>query len=378
MIKLKLLGYIPSIEPKDVFGFSKQYSDLVWWRKESPIYYPCLLVSAYHGINYAPDFRERLNLHDILIMGDSGGFQLSKGKVVDVIKSLRWQERNCDIGMGLDIPPTKHITPEQRLEISFKYHVVMEKNRQNYDMLLLKVFHAPSLAYMKLWYKNFKDLDMDGWAISPKNTPFVIWLAVMFCYLYEKGEIDDSKWVHVFALSGKESLPVVYYIKSIIKKDITFDSSTWAMARKFRRYFSPINYSTGDLQIGDHITSDRSLPISTNELDEFGDDSPCICPICTKYPLTKQDPVLIAFHNLYVILQWCAFLNYLSKKREKLREWIVRSFSNNPKVLGAVEIIDAQLEKGFDAVEQQMEKYYEEKYKGKKTEHEVFKQTTLI
>ena len=96
-------------ELKKDFRFSSGTTCRFYAKEMNELRYPYFLLSA--GANYRnKKARESFGLtDDVLVVGDSGGFQIKTGNLEwkpelrEII--LRWLENNSDIAMNLDIPP---------------------------------------------------------------------------------------------------------------------------------------------------------------------------------------------------------------------------------------------------------------------------------
>lgn len=373
-VKIKFNGYTPAILESQaaIFNHYREFEKYCWWKENSEFfYYPALLVSAYYGMKY-PNFREKFGIgKSVLLIGDSGGFQAwTKGEHLEPVEVLRWLERNCQVGMTLDIPPPYPSLQSVKLHFSdFKAvakqsarnYQIMVNNRVNYDLKLLKVFHGVSWDELEFFYGLTKDIEADGWCLAPKPVGDPFSIAVQFAYLQDKGELERS-YFHVLALSGFRNLPVIFYIKSKLSDSrITFDSSTWAVGNIYRRMLFPFSLesSSVELQIGSR--PNRLLSVSSKNMEKFGDNLPCFCPVCSRFTLsdlikdTYISGLIISLHNLYCILLYVQYLDFLSKDPELLKLWIEK---NSPdRVLKAIEFIELSERVGFRNAYQQFKDY---------------------
>jgi hypothetical protein len=296
-----------------------------------------------------PNFREKYKIpRDTLLFGDSGGVQITtKGKFFDPIEVLRWLENNVDIGFVLDIPPpllstARPLTPKlkelglvnhkDRAKQSARYYEIMERNRQNYNIKILKVLHGVTKTDLEYWYELTKNIEFDGWALASKPSGTPIIPALHYSFLADKEEMDY--WLHYFAISGfTQTLPTIYYIKSKLKRpnEFSFDSSTWILGKIARKYLLP--FTNFYLQLAPYArkldildslekyepqivaelfgisnsevhrySTEPHRKISANEVDKFG-TTPCPCPICSTYSLNEllNNGMLISLHNLRFI-----------------------------------------------------------------------------
>jgi len=106
-----MFKYIPAHSPGTFEGYKIDGKPLEWWNKDNPFFkYPYLLVSAFMGVQSKWTREENVKEKDVIVFGDSGGFQaVTLGKVQPTISVLKWLERNCDIGFTLDYSPFEKV-----------------------------------------------------------------------------------------------------------------------------------------------------------------------------------------------------------------------------------------------------------------------------
>ncbi len=330
-----------------------------WWEKESPFRYDAALISAAYGMDFW-DFREKFNIpKKVLLVGDSGGFQLLTGKkeYVEPVKILKWQENNVDIGITLDSPP---VDPQsfksvstweefvERTKMSVRYYSIMEKNKSSVEIEIMKVLHGSNLKELSYFYKNIKDFNFEGYALAPKpsDDPFSVALHAAFIY-----EMEEPKNVHILWGTGFRIVPVTVYVGRLFKR-LTFDSSTYSLVgSSFRYYYCPLNPHKSSLRIR------IGTKLSSN-IEEL----PCDCPICIKYTVkdmtqpNSRSAMLISLHNLYIYLKYVEFIKKLSKSKELFTEFVRTELGE--KTLKAIEFVDYALENGIEEAYAKYEGYF--------------------
>jgi len=345
----------------------KEY-DMKFFTNESHFKMPIVLQSAYYGMygvgrNAKVNYRQMVNIpKDILLIGDSGGFQIAsfakKGEVCDLtpIDSLRWMEENCDIAMNLDVPPNLDGNPSyddfiKALDVSVKNFELFEKERKNYDMKLLNVLHGESIEMMDIWYNRVKDFKFDGWAIGMKPPFDPMIQALGFMYLWEKGEFDKESCtnIHFFGTSGKHVVPTIVYAAYKLRRKIlvTYDSSSYNIGSIYRTYYTPFD-------IGPHLSFGEKFKLINPHLL----DLPCKCPVCVNIKdikeLNESDiyaGTLISLHNLYQYWYYNDVLTSLVPCKDLFLEYI-KKINISDKALKSIEFIDYAIEKGLaNAVE---------------------------
>lgn len=181
--------------------------------------------------------------HGEQVLADSGGFQylrMGKGKQRDFYtnreKYYKWQLDIGDIVVMGDIPSAGEVPADD-----LKRYLGITKENVDYQMSLdsnlgsrlLGVMHGISPDCLRLWYKGMKDYQMMGWAIGAKPVSNFVGFALQFLFLYEMGEFDKKRFIHVFGVAGKQTLfPLVELIRKIDKDlTISLDSSSQSLAR---------------------------------------------------------------------------------------------------------------------------------------------------
>jgi len=308
-----------------------------WWRDDniSGYRHPAVLLSAPYFVKNSRS--DLLIGDDVLVVGDSGGFQILTGKIdwLEPITILRWQEENCDIGITLDVPPVSSISSipdisfvEKCARKSARNYEIAARNRRNDKLLLLKPLHGAKLEQLKIWHKHIKDIDLDGYALSPKPAadPMIFALHATFIH-----EAEMPERIHVFLGSGPNIIPVIIY-SSYFFKNVTFDSTTPLLRARNRYYiisFVPVTFYI-------RMLSRKTLP-SIKRL-------PCDCPVCSKissatdfYKGISDGEKFLELHNLFITLRYIHTLDALCDCRDLFHEY-VRVFCSD-ETLKAIEMM---------------------------------------
>ena len=153
MTSFKDFIYFPSFssagiapELKQNFKFNNGTPCRFYSKEMGDIRYPYFLISA--GANFRnKDARKDFGLSDdVLVVGDSGGFQIKTGNLTwkpelrETI--LRWLEDNCDIAMNLDIPPGGKVFTDydECLKMSIENFEYFAKNRVDGSADFINIF----------------------------------------------------------------------------------------------------------------------------------------------------------------------------------------------------------------------------------------------
>jgi queuine/archaeosine tRNA-ribosyltransferase len=282
--------YCPAVGPQFYSYWKKDRRfngrDYKWFTVDSLFRHPYTLVSFAHKGKDVWWWRDEVG-YDGLLLGDSGGFQISKGKDVCLEASLRWQEEVCDIGFILDVPPVEDFNAS--LKKTTENSAFFEKKRWNYDMKFYNVLHGNTLERQEIWFNAAKDFDFDGWSLGIKDNHYLRVLAYLLLHENEASNLQDN--FHVLGTSSLDAMLVLSMLSKHFKTGITFDSATYSKTSAYRIWYQPL-----DIQ--------RSINIGRNAKTSMT-FNPCHCPVCSQASikdLQSEDAtasLLIALHNLY-------------------------------------------------------------------------------
>lgn len=343
-------------------GLKYKEFDMKFFTENSHYEHNIALQSCYYGMNGVGRKEDR-SYRDIvgypkdkLLITDSGGFQLAtfrkRGEVCNLspIDSLRWQERNADIGMNLDVPSTLSKVPTYEefgwaLRESQKNFELFEKERKNFTFKLYNVLHGENISLLEKWYNGVKHFKFDGWAIGMKPPSDPMIQALGFLFLWEKGELkkDNKFGVHFFGTSGKHVVPtIVYCANKLNEKKVTYDSSSYNIGSIYRTYYLPFDIGP-TLSFGDKF----------NRVNKHITLLPCTCPVCrsiTSYEELNGTDIyagaLISLHNLYQYIIYNNVLNSLVSCKEKFLEYL-QEINISKKTLISIEFVDFAIENGL-------------------------------
>jgi tRNA-guanine family transglycosylase len=357
--------YIPAIGEQFVSvwkrGLNYKNFDIKFFTDKSHFKYMYGLQSMYYGINNSSlkdenNYKNLIGFEKGLLISDSGGFQLATFKKgnkccdINVLDSLRWQEKNADIMMELDFPPNLdgNFSYDEfvwALNESVKNFEIFDKNRKNFDAKLYNVIHGQNTKYLQMWYDKVKHFKTDGWAIGVKPAFDPLLQALAFMVLYENGEFDKDtcKGLHFFGTSGKHVVPTIAYIAQKLKVLVTYDSSSYNTGSIYRTYYLP--YDIGpNLSFGDNFKRDNP------HLKML----PCKCPVCSSIDdinilNTKEiySGTLISLHNMYQYIQYNDIINSLVVDKELFLDYL-NKIDISQKTLISIEFIDFAMEKGLN------------------------------
>ena len=340
--------YVPAFA--DMERFKKGYG-FSWWTKESPFYYPRILVSAFYGMKSGHFFRDEYQIgKDTLFIGDSGGFQIAtnrkKGrnlKGLTPIKVLEWLKTNCDIGMALDIPPTLGGEQPSDQEYQWAKDTLVANNnvyeRHRDDLKCYNILHGETDERMQDWYDSVKDTSFEGWAVGLKPSSHPILQARGLGFMAENDHMEN---IHVLGASGFDVIPLFAHAGKSIK-NLTYDSSSYNRGVIERQYLHPLNLK-GKMHFGTKPKSETKGTVSNTRLSAM----PCNCPVCTSvdpkqmYDEGSQAGSLISMHNLYWYLFYCDSMKIMAEGDQTVFRNYVDSQCKPTAVL-SMDIFDAKM-----------------------------------
>ena len=282
--------------------------DLKWFSPHSFFQYPYALIS--YGIKPDQYWRRKSGYpDDYLLITDSGGFQLSGGENPSSIgsnASLRWQERNADIGFALDVPPRKDSDFGDCLKRSVENFKIFERNRSNYDMKIYNVLQSGrNLDEMEMWYNATKDFDFDGWCLSASTDEMQV-LGYLMLHMEDAKNLDGN--FHLFGHSSTATMLTMAMLSRHFDTLITFDSTSYTIGSQYRKFFRPMNLKK---------------PLSFGRMARRIDANPCNCPVCTHTTLddlysqtNKMTPLLLDLHNMYWMTEVNKKINSLVEQQD--------------------------------------------------------------
>lgn len=222
-----------------------------FWAEDFPEEHrhPYFLVTA--GQSYKKiDHSEKYEFtDDTLVLGDSGGYQISKGTLKWDLslreKIFHWLERNSTVAMNLDIPT--------RNQWEGKYYEALDISMDNFKWFaehqtgatdFLNVVQGPTYEKYKYWYERAKGLPFKGWAVGGAAGS-VSSLLSSIAVLIENGELTDPnhKWLHVLGCSSiHEFLLLAQLQRSLMEigspVQVMTDSSTPSLASGMGFYYT--------------------------------------------------------------------------------------------------------------------------------------------
>ena len=218
--------------------------------------HPAFLITAGHYYKKA-GFRESIDLaDDVLVFGDSGGFQIATG-ALEYKPAIReqifhWLEDNSDVAANLDIPPRAMYENrfQEAMDLSFDNFKYFETN-QSGKTKFLNVLQGTNPEEYTTWYNKFKDFDFNGWCIGGPRKLVDFMFSVALFLENREFEKPHIEYAHFLGISKISDFFVLAIIQNLLNKLtdnrilVSTDSSSPGQYPVFGTYLHSANYKTG-------------------------------------------------------------------------------------------------------------------------------------
>ncbi|WEJ32838.1 hypothetical protein [Devosia sp. SD17-2] len=188
-------------------------ADLNFLQSTSSLFtYEAVLYSAAFGVGQLnPTMittRDRLST---TVVGDSGGFSVIGGSIktphkIFRVQVLQWQERNCDVGIVLDVP-TRSLNVQgsgytqfdqclNQTEQNTQYAI---SNRSRADMIICNVMQGRDHAEADAWFKRMSPYQrhLEGIALAGDTKQDMWFWNDRLIQMRDAGLLDRLQWIHV-------------------------------------------------------------------------------------------------------------------------------------------------------------------------------------
>lgn len=212
---------------------------------------------------------------DMIVFGDSGGFQIASG-VLKWNKDIRenifnWLEANSNIAMNLDIPPK--ITYEGKFEEcktistdNFKYFYENQSGKTDF----LNCIQGTSQEQYKSWYEAVKGFEFQGWAIGGARNVFML-MSGLSVLLHNKEHLKPhNKWLHVLGVSKLNDFLILGQIQRSLNEvgshmQMTTDSSSPSRSTVFGTWYTGWDIKSGAFR-SVNVPRKADIDISKNSI----------------------------------------------------------------------------------------------------------------
>lgn len=215
--------------------------------------HPYFLITAGHHYKKM-NFREEIGLEkDVLVFGDSGGYQIATGALTYTNelreKIFHWLEANSDVAANLDIPPKTVYKNKfhECADISFDNFKWFEKN-QSGKTAFINMLQGSNTDEYTWWYHKFKHFEFNGWAIGgpQKLVDFMFALGLML--ENREFEKEKNKYLHLLGISKISDFFILSTLQKLMNKHtnnriyISTDSSSPGQYPVYGTYLHSWNY----------------------------------------------------------------------------------------------------------------------------------------
>lgn len=244
--------------------------ELTWLKKDKSFFYPCNLYSAGHAELDLEKSKERdwfmynRDKENTLIIGDSGGFQIAKGKLKfdwsdefgksannTRMQILRWLEAMSDLAMTIDYPTWNITNPDSPVK-DFDHCIkgtlynldFFVDNKENPDTRFLNILHGRNNEECLAWYNAVKKVPLDGWAIGGR-TKFQFYDSIRrLLQMRDDGAFEEGRdWLHMLGLSKVSAGIVATVLQRVLRAHVnpniqlSYDSASPYLTAAFGNYY---------------------------------------------------------------------------------------------------------------------------------------------
>jgi len=333
---------------------NRELGEKLTWLKQNnppnnPFFYECNLYSAGH-VELDPEkskesdwFIHNRDKENTLMIGDSGGFQIAKGKLKfdwddefgksannTRMKILRWLEATTDLAMTLDYPTWNITNPDSPVKdfnhcikgtlYNLDYFV---DNQANPDTKFLNILHGRNNEECLAWYNAVKRVPLHGWAIGgPTKFQFVDAVKRLLL-MRDDGAFEEGRdWLHMLGLSKASAGIAATILQQVLREHVnpniqlSFDSASPYLTAAFGNFYREMIVNNGKITF-----KTDSLPKS-KDLLTCEDHWPHYNPLSNetimkdlvnekqKYLWKTSGYIYVMYHNTYFL---CTNLEEIQK-----------------------------------------------------------------
>lgn len=314
--------------------------------------YPRALYTAAEGVNgKAPTTVSQRNRKTSFVIGDSGGFSLISGAVKTLMsvfraQSLAWIERDCDVGLPVDVP-TRAIDKQPSVWDFAKCLATTLENtdwaidKKQPETRLLAVYQGRNHREADRWTASMKTRLLYGIALGGHTRLDFWYWTRSIKRLIDQGDFAHIRHIHVLGTTEPGVAVLLTALKralrSYLKRDdleVTFDSSrAYRITQAYGQISMGLRLGMRGSRGADDAFDFRSftLPRDGGQVDrqaQFPFDSPLgrLCTMGDFMPgASPADPAfdtiglnLLSHHETYMELAAIEQANLLCDMRQQL------------------------------------------------------------
>jgi len=200
----------------------------------------------------------------IVVVGDSGGFQIINGKMPIPAKVQLFLEAHCDWSMTLDAPilasvKAPHLFPNFRacLDWSLDNLKLFDANKQG-KTKYLTVLQMPNPRQTRTWFDAVMKYDFwDGVAFAgPHNRNLTLVLELLL-KLRDQDRLSKVRWVHFLGIGELEMACALSALQDVLRDvidptvTVTFDASNASQQMAYGRIYTGYNLSSAGFSMTD-------------------------------------------------------------------------------------------------------------------------------
>jgi hypothetical protein len=205
------------------------------------------LTSAGQSMNQRkPCIINQRDRNATLIIGDSGGYQISTGRMhingnQDRLNILRWLEETCDLAMTLDVPTGSRKKPGSKyygksnadcLKDTIEHLDFFQEHRVPGKIRWLNVLQGNNVRDSDDWYAAVKHYDFEGWAFAGYLRHDFFHFCRRLLEMCDDNLLQNKSWIHVLGTNELEAAILLTAFQRAINRHInpnlriSYDTST--------------------------------------------------------------------------------------------------------------------------------------------------------
>lgn len=260
-------------------------ADLNYFSPTSSLFtYDAGLYSAAFGVGETnPTMITTRDRSTTTVVGDSGGFSLIGGSIntphpIFRVQVLQWQQRNCDVGILLDVPTrslnvrgsgyTRFDQCLDQTEDNTRYAI---ENRDRSDLILCNVMQGRDHIEADAWFQRMSPYQryLEGIALAGGTKQDMWFWNKRLIEMRDAGLLDRLQWIHVLGTAQPGFGVMLTGLQKAMRKHLNSDIRiSYDSARAFRNVHANHIITRGLRETGSDIALwPYQFPKSASALD---------------------------------------------------------------------------------------------------------------